>query len=472
MPDETIKARIVFDTAGISGGGFGGIVPTRGAGKGAGGMAGMGGLMGVGKIAAGVAGGMLAATAILGALKKLFTKLVDSFPGLQATMKTFGKAMTLFLRPIAMILDMFLRPMAILLMKFAVQWLKWFQQNQIMQKVQTGAEEFMADPEAKINEWLDFVIKSLEEFDVDAFVQMLGDWFVGIVDALSAVDWETIWDKTTAILILFGQKLFEGLLASIPYIAYGLVKLGEFLFGRLLWVGKTIVGLIIDAWTWIFDKLWGLAEWIWEKITEAFDPLWEKLTELAQWFWDNLIKPIIVAFKKLDEFKKWLWQKLTEPLTKAWEKLSELKDTVWEGVKAAFKTIWDKLAGLAQVVYDKIYDAFKAIWDAIPSWDDIKKGAKKGLSYIGEKAGEGISYLNPFDDFIAQNGRISHFNPQDTVIGMKDPSMMAGQTTINVSLSALDPNSITADVLDKIAHEIEMRIKRRITSASTQNFIR
>lgn len=98
--EPIVKARIVFDTKGLSGS--------------------MGKGVGVGGIAAGVAGGQ----AIFTGIKKGIDALVRASPMLQASLTIFSKSMELLLRPIGDTIGMWLRPFLIKFLQFGMTFYK------------------------------------------------------------------------------------------------------------------------------------------------------------------------------------------------------------------------------------------------------------------------------------------------------------------------------------------------------------
>ena len=61
--------------------------------------------------------------------------------------------------------------------------------------------------------------------------------------------------------------------------------------------------------------------------------------------------------------------------------------------------------------------------------------------------------LNPYGDFIAQNGQISQFSPDDTVIGVKDTSAIGGNN-ITVQVDSLLTGDIVEQITDRIRREV------------------
>ena len=109
MPEDIVKAKIVFDTSGVSG--------SLGSGS-SGGKSGGG--MGLGKLATGVGLGVGA----LQGIKKGVGMLVESSPQLQATLKIFKKGLMLVLRPMADVISLWLRPFLMQFLQFGMKFYK------------------------------------------------------------------------------------------------------------------------------------------------------------------------------------------------------------------------------------------------------------------------------------------------------------------------------------------------------------
>lgn len=113
MPEDVIKARVIFDTSGI-GGSLGGGGPS----------ASTGGKNSIGDIAKGVFAGNAILDGIKKGVKSMAGAVVQASPRLQAQLQVFQKGLFLLLRPIGDVLSMWLKPF---IMRFLHYGMKFYQ---------------------------------------------------------------------------------------------------------------------------------------------------------------------------------------------------------------------------------------------------------------------------------------------------------------------------------------------------------
>jgi len=112
-------------------------------------------------------------------------------------------------------------------------------------------------------------------------------------------------------------------------------------------------------------------------------------------------------------------------------------------------------------------DKFKSVITAIV--DGIK-----GLipSFFGGSLGKQSQPQTFSADFMSRPGQaIANFSPDDTIIGVKDPSKLfnsGGKSNITVNVNAIDGSSISSSVLTKISQAVQEGITRNMSGASSQ----
>lgn len=422
-------------------------------------------------MASAVAMGMMGATAIMGIMKNLFKRLVDSWPGLQASMDIISKSLQLFLRPIAMILDMFIRPLAIMLMRLAVKFFKWFQDQDIAKGGGAIAE---GTPAEGITKFLDSIIWALEDFDPKDIVDSLGAVFVGIMDEMAKVHWE---EKIFTIVVLFAEKLYLGLVQSVPYILYGLIKFGEMLFDGFVFQTKLLLDTLGNIIMLLWNGAGGLISWIWEVGKIAFGAIWEAISGIAGWVWESLVNIFTDIWNSIAPFGQWLWDTLTGSFKKAWEILAALGQWTLDSLKSALKSIWDAITGLASWVGTSIKDAFNKLIDSIPGAKTVK-GAVGAVADTAGKVKDAVGgaistvgkKLTGGDFILTKSGQFIEADPEDTIMARKGGFGGGGNTSVSITINALDAQSIDQRTINKLSDAIQQVLKRNLYGLSKESY--
>jgi len=121
----------------------------------------------------------------------------------------------------------------------------------------------------------------------------------------------------------------------------------------------------------------------------------------------------------------------------------------WSGLKNWFKDLlpdWDwSWQGLKNWFYDLLPN-WTWSWDGLKDW---LKGLLPDLSIGGLIK----NYFSPAEDFIAQNGQITQFSPDDTIVGVKDTSKISGNN-ITVQVDSI----LTGDLVEQITERIRREV--------------
>lgn len=449
MPEDVIKAKIVFDTAGL-GAVAGGIAP-GGAGAGA-------GLAGVAGIAKGVALGMIGATAILSGMKKLFEKTVASSPRLQATMGIISKSITLFLRPIAMIMDVFLRPMAIMLLRLSVKLLKAFKDSNVLEDTRQAVEDIKTEgargaeagraiagtPGAVIGavitggaelieKSMNFVLEAAKNLGLTAI-----NWIDMLAFNVFGVDLTPV---TNAV-----YEFVENTTTWLQTLTTNLMELP----GILL---TTLRNVITDGFQ--LDDFNELALWFLEFTQNLFESSMYVLLTVGEWVFILLKEIFVGTFEILWKIGKWKWDLLTKIFKGSYNILKGIGSWTWDLLKSIFSKSFDVLSGIGSWIFKKIKSFFSLFKKEKEEEEEGKQQGGvivPGRSYMVGEAGPEL--ITP--------SRSGFVNPTGVGRGR-------GGGTVNVTVNALDASSIDVGVINKITRAVEEAMKRGLSGRTTES---
>ena len=447
--DDIIKARIVFDTKGLSG--LAGAAP--GGGGGGGRRTGFGGLIEsfkktggiVGKIAAGVAGGM----ALFAGAKALIGKMVDSSPLLQASIQMLQKSLEFILRPIGDAIGFILKPFALLMMRWAISFYK----NAlpvIKEALESLGAQFAkplvgaaAGGPGAAEEAIG-TIGQLSENMVDAQYAMaeasaetgsFTEKMLALIPAAALESLIAIKDAFVALwnaLVALGTFLFELLKPVLQLIAI----LGAFaLLGALKLITFAFLGLQV---------LLQLLSALLLAAAEGMKEIWYWLGELVVYIAEHFIQ----GLKNLGAVLSYFF---TEVIPAAWESMKQKIGLIIDSLK-------EKLIGAWESIKSKIVGIIESI--------------KSKLSFgLGGKTTE--EKATKVKDFILSGDRLIQTSPQDTLIGTKNPGALlngggAGPMNVTINISALDASSINSSVIGKISEALEKQHRRGILGRTIQ----
>ena len=447
--DDIIKARIVFDTKGLSG--LAGAAP--GGGGGGGRRTGFGGLIEsfkktggiVGKIATGVAGGM----ALFAGAKALIGKMVDSSPLLQASIQMLQKSLEFILRPIGDAIGFILKPFALLMMRWAISFYK----NAlpvIKEALENLGAEFAkplvgaaAGGPGAAEEAIG-TIGQLSENMVDAQYAMaeasaetgsFTEKMLALIPAAALESLIAIKDAFVALwnaLVALGTFLFELLKPVLQLIAI----LGAFaLLGALKLITFAFLGLQV---------LLQLLSALLLAAAEGMKEIWYWLGELVVYIAEHFIQ----GLKNLGAVLSYFF---TEVIPAAWESMKQKIGLIIDSLK-------EKLIGAWESIKSKILGIIESI--------------KSKLSFgLGGKTTE--EKATKVKDFILSGDRLIQTSPQDTLIGTKNPGALlngggAGPMNVTINISALDASSINSSVIGKISEALEKQHRRGILGRTIQ----
>jgi len=450
MAEDVIKAKIVFDTSGL-----GAVAGGMGAPAGGGGA---GGLAGVGNIAKGVAAGMIGATAVLTGMKKLFEKTVASSPRLQATMGIISKSITLFLRPIAMIMDVFLRPMAIMLLRLSIKLLRAFQDGTVLEDTKKAVGEISAEGRrgAEIGGAIGGGPGAFIGGIITGGAELLEKSFNFVVEAAKNLALSTInWIDMLAFNV-FGIDLtpvtdavysfIENNATWIQTLTTNLMELP----GILL---NTIKNVITDGFQ--LDDFNELALWFLEFTQNLFESSMYILLTLGEWTFILLKEIFVGTFEILWAIGKWKWDLLTKIFTGSYAILKDIGSWTWDLLKSIFNKSFDVLSGIGSWIFSKIKSFF-----------NIFKKDKEEEKEEGRQHGGVIS---PGQSYMVGEAGPELITPSRSGFVSPAGSFGGGSKTVNVTVNALDASSIDTAVINKIVRAVEEAMQRGLSGRTTES---
>ncbi len=417
MADDTVTARIVFDTGGVAA-----------AARGAAGRAGGGGgrLGGIGQLAGGIgkiATGVFAGLAAFEGMKALMGKLVAASPQLQATLTVLRKSLEFILRPIGDAIGLAIRPFALLMLRFAIKFYKdalprmeeWF--SGLGDLFTDGFEGF----------------KGLFEGGVGEFIKNL---FVDVLPAQFVQTWEqlkstlgTIWELIKVLFVPVWENLKLVLGPLLALIGFNMVNV---LKG--LEIGLLAIQIVIEA---------------------ALPIL-----EFATGAWVNFLTVI----------KEWVIFLVGSAITGVRKFISRTKFFFEETLPAAFETAKTRVSEILTGIKDAIVGAFETVRDKIRAVVDAIVEKIASLPLIG-----GAFNTNPAQtDFIMRGNTVTPISPQDNIVGFQGnapPAMGGGGgggMSLTIQINALDPSAIDDSVIRRISDAIDDMQKRGIMSRTMQ----
>ncbi len=458
MPEDVIKARIIFDTGGLAGGtGRVGGAPAAATG---GGLAAAGGPSVV-KIAKGVALGNILTKGIT----TLTQKLVAASPRLQNSLNILNKSLMMFLRPIADTIGLVLRPFAFAMLKWAIAFYKWWLSGpgkNIRTALETPKEERDFVENATVLALTTAIIALTVAMATRALAPGLGAG--GAVKAGLAV---------AALPIAFeGAKTLHALLTRV------IQSFHDFIFDTF---GIDLRKVVADAFLFltmdlplivknlgpIFDQLWFDVKTF--VVDEVTTPIMDAWTELKDSVMDNFITPVTDAWNDL---KKHVDEKFITPVKNAWTKFKDWIDT---SIITPIKDYWllfvtwidDNVITPIQTAWTSFVSAASsAIADAIAA---VKRFFRIGGDEEDDNRPKPTMAVGA-DFILTKTGRMIKTDPNDTLFATKNPEGMMGTNVgpINITVQALDASAIDDTLLDNLAQQLEDRIKRGFMGRTTE----
>ena len=423
MPEDVIKAKIVFDTSGIEG-------AARAASTRAGGpTAQRQGRNGVGADVKGAAGkipelgSLLSATGplmalaagmgvaisiwknIYGSIKKMNKTLEEAAPDFKASRDIQKKIFNLALRPMTSVMTVLMKPYLLL-------------QMLALKKALSKAKPVLAG------------LKAGELTPEEAVSQMQPIF----EDAMTEIGW----------ISMKMEETLRPIMASMAGFQQGLdIIFANWTGGLSTWATNFLKALRTNT----VDIPPGLAETISKAILE-------KKIDLEQIPKNIRIPYEAHILKNVDDL---------DPFS------TQVKDEVLEHITSGSGELE---AVMGQLALSIAYHAMRGFISADPFehiWSTLKKAGE-------QPHGQVLGWITGlFSDFISRPGQpVASFSPDDTIIGVKNPSALFGGngrgTNVTVNINAIDGSSISPSVLSRISDAVQEGVTRNMAGISSQSW--
>jgi len=406
MPEDVIKARIVFDTGGLTGGAgsFGG----GGKGVAAGGAAGGG--IGVLKLAKGVALGNLLTKGLVGLSKKL----VDASPRLQNSLNILNKSIMMFLRPIADTIGLVLRPFAFAMLKWAIGFYKWWLQGggkNLNDALAKRPEERTQDEEALVRRAQAAVTIGGGAVAGGTIGGPAGAGIGALVGAIPTI--------IGSIKLMFFEIIPSWMDSFLKFFGVDLKAVVGKIYEFILLIGQGLenVKFVFDNFSNIVWFWWGeLKEFV---VNEVLLPIIEAWGTLKTFVIDDFIAPVTEAW---DSLKKFIEEKFISPIKESWTKFKDWIDT------DIIKPIKDYWIAFVTWVSTDVISPIQSAWEGLVS--AAASAINNAIASVKSVFGFGGGREDRVNDaIITKTGRVIRTNPNDTIIATQNPGGIGGGGT-------------------------------------------
>jgi len=435
MPEAI--ARIIIEEGGglssVAGVGGGGTNLAGSLGSGSGGA--KGGLLAAGALAGAVSAGV---TTLISIAKKISDTLLKISPQLQSSVNVLKQSFALLLRPIADTINLFLRPYAISMLRFVVpiykKWREFFGVEKNRENLKRDIPNLLSGPGGIVDVIGDRAKDKFEEefgagFSTEMFSLMM-DPFDTFMGWMKDTDWSSVWSDFKSFFI-----------KDLPsFSMLGLDPILNFFKDDLPAVSNVVFGSITRFFTEDLPQAWenykiGFLKFWTEDVPKVFSPLLDKIKD--GW---SAVKTFFT-----DTVPSWI--------TGSWD---AVKTFFVETIPSWFDTLEEKISSV---------------------WTTIVSTISDSLSFLTSLFGGGGKETKVEDALITKKGDIVRLNPNDNVLafqGNRPPDLGGGRSgdnkvNINVTINTLDPSSINSSVIDKIARELDLRMRRGLSSRFTES---
>ena len=305
------------------------------------------------------------------------------------------------------------------------------------------------------------------------------------------------------LIISLGQQLFTWLATALPAFiesAVAVIKgvidwIGEAIFGKSVW------NSIKDAIAWLSDYLFNTTSGAWNTIQTGIEWLGSFLFATGTGAWNTIQTGIETIAKILDPttsiatiksaintiatdvFGKETWDTIKGVI--AWLYDNIFVQSVWDPLSNAISTLVTALTAAA----DKI-NSISWLWGGSVNTNSLVKSVNTNSLVKSDGTSTTSKFLNKLNvtsptvpksgvsaeqvaadkakyaDFISRPGAgVANFSPNDTIIGMKDPSKLGGGTTINNTYyidGKVDKNALK-EIMNQMAREQGKQLRGKVS---------
>jgi phage-related protein len=214
-------------------------------------------------------------------------------------------------------------------------------------------------------------------------------------------------------------KIIEAAIPLFDVFIPLIVKMSDMFINRMLPAIEPIIPEIVE----LIEQIGNFAVTAWESLMPSIEELIPVIIEL----WNEL-KPIIpVLYEIIAAAIKLasVWLQMLLPAIKS----------ILPILRVIIKPLEDVLGVIADIV-DAIADAYNWVKKTMKLEEKNKKTATKNTIY-----GDDVIRLNDF--ILTKGGKIIETNPNDTIIGTKNPASLGNNIVINIdTVNGMDPDEL------------------------------
>ena len=237
------------------------------------------------------------------------------------------------------------------------------------------------------------------------------NFFNGITDAITAVDWQQIGRNVATFLRNvdwsgIADALFKGIGAALGGLAafiWGLVEeawssVTDWWYDVAYEDGEfTIEGLLNGIW----EAIKGIGVWIYDHIFKPFIDGFKAafgiaspstvMAEQGKYIIEGLLQGIKNAWKAIVEFFSTMLTSIANAIKSAWEGIKSFTSSVWNGIKSGLSSVWNGIKSTASTVWNGLKSVVSTAWNSIKSttttvWNGIKSGLSSAWNGIKSTA--------------------------------------------------------------------------------------
>ena len=232
-------------------------------------------------------------------------------------------------------------------------------------------------------------------------------------------------------------------------IAVGVERIVKAIGEGATWIWENLLKPIWDGLVKAFEIFRDIGKRIWEEIIR---PGFDFLSDVGKWIWEEIIRP---GFSFLLNAGIWIWEQIIKPGFDFWKDIGE---KLWNFIKGLF-------VGTISVG-EKVWEMFKGFFRGTINVATTVWNWFRGL-FGGKRRSYSVTRGGSAGDFISRPGQpLQKFSPQDTIIGVKDPSKIigGGSITININNPVVRQERDIKSLANEISKILQRKMSGRIAS--------
>lgn len=219
-----------------------------------------------------------------------------------------------------------------------------------------------------------------------------------------------------------------------------------------------------------------------EQFTPLLDVVLNAISDVLNFFAENgaaLLQVVLDVLLWAGNFLLEKWESIKKVLNWAADFLEPVWNTIKTILDYAADTILPKLENIIISISNVLVDLYNAISSAVKkisfgfvSLGSLEKIEKRDDSSSSSNSGVTLGYGGlvsqkpfSFNDFIQRPGQpATNFSPQDTIIGVKNPSELGSKITVNIN----NPSVRNDMDIKKIANDVSRVLQRQMSGRISQ----